>query len=349
MQSTRQEIAEVLLGCALDSLGFAPCPGANLHKGKTGPRDFRVALDGAPTAFCFHTSCSAEVDAFNYKLRLAIWKAEHGDRDPQGIAAWGVKVAPEPRQDEVKRPPLDLEKLKAIASAVPGDVDEGWLRKRSPVDVENVTSGKFLDALFAPGEKVLVFTKQFSQGDFLWWVGKGSYRLSPDRTVRAVASNLPVRGPDGVWYLVQPVTGKWEINGKMTIEGQPPKWTRRSEQNVTSWRHYVIESDDAPADLWLRVLAQLPLPIAAIYTSGKRSIHALVKYEVPSKATWDATRDVIRQLLCPLGADAGALTAVRLSRLPGCFRGDSLQRLLYLNPEPENEPLMLRPEISLPL
>ena len=52
------------------------------------------------------------------------------------------------------------------------------------------------------------------------------------------------------------------------------------------------------------------------------------------------------------GADRGVLSAVRLSRLPGCFREGkikddkyerftrpALQKLLYLNPEPEARPI----------
>jgi len=52
----RREIAESLLGHVLDADGYGPCPGRELHNGKTGRRDFRVVLEGAPSAFCFHAS-----------------------------------------------------------------------------------------------------------------------------------------------------------------------------------------------------------------------------------------------------------------------------------------------------
>ena len=92
----------------------------------------------------------------------------------------------------------------------------------------------------------------------------------------------------------------------------------------------------------------LPLPVVAIYSSGGKSIHALVAVDCASKAEFDACRDVLRAVLCPLGADGAAMTAVRLSRLPGCLRFGKrqaegykryerprLQRLVYLNPSPE--------------
>src|SRR5262249_4666909 len=107
-----------------------------------------------------------------------------------------------------------------------------------------------------------------------------------------------------------------------------------------------VESDKAPADLWLKALVQLPLRISAIYTSGKASVHALVRIDAESKADWD---EIVRRKLLPIlvtvGADPGAMTAVRLSRLPNCMRGETkqLQRLLYLNDRPDHTPIYARP------
>jgi hypothetical protein len=114
---------------------------------------------------------------------------------------------------------------------------------------------------------------------------------------------------------------------------------------VQAWRYFVLESDELSAGEWLRVLAHVALPIAAIYTSGGRSIHALVKMEVASKAEWDAVKKTLVEMMCPLGADPAALTAVRLSRLPGCLRGNRMQELLYLNPAPDHRALRLLPEL----
>ena len=111
--------------------------------------------------------------------------------------------------------------------------------------------------------------------------------------------------------------------------------SRRSMESVAAWRYLVLESDEAPEDLWRNLLAQVPLPIAAIYSIGRRSLHALVRMWVDSKAEWDAVKRCIAPLFTKLGADGGALSAVRLTRLPGCYRGDRLQKLIYLNPRPE--------------
>jgi hypothetical protein len=119
--------------------------------------------------------------------------------------------------------------------------------------------------------------------------------------------------------------------------------SRRSEEAVSAFRYAVLESDEADADDWLRCLVQMPLRIAAICESGKRSIHALVRLDAASKADWDRLMGPIKPVLITLGADRGALSAVRLSRLPQALRGERCQRLLYLNPQPSGVPIFQQP------
>jgi len=52
--------------------GFCRCPGEALHTHRTGKKDCRVSVDGAPTIYCFHSSCAAVVASANRTLRVAI-------------------------------------------------------------------------------------------------------------------------------------------------------------------------------------------------------------------------------------------------------------------------------------
>ena len=74
-------VAECVLG-RIDwrdgTTGFCHCPEEHLHTHQSGKRDCRVTLDGAPTLFCFHTSCLAFIEAKNHELRSAIGKAQAG-------------------------------------------------------------------------------------------------------------------------------------------------------------------------------------------------------------------------------------------------------------------------------
>jgi hypothetical protein len=155
-----------------------------------------------------------------------------------------------------------------------------------------------------------------------------------------------------VWILCNPVTGQFVPDDKLNEDGTP-HLTRRSWRTITAWRYLVLESDEAAPAQWLSALAQLPLPISAIYTSGGKSIHALVRLDARSKADWDAQAAQINPIVIPLGADPGAISGVRLTRLPCCERLGTddkngnyvrylqprLQKLLYLNPTPDSTPI----------
>ena len=355
----RRAIAESLLGVKLDDDGFAPCPGQNLHNHRSGRRDFQVMLEGAPTGRCFHTSCGAVVGEFNAKLRSLIGKAESAGGSSSAPILGNVSPAPQaPRK--AKRVPYDPAKLESFAAKCPFPITPEWLAARSPVpipqDQDSGTAELFLSSLYKHGERVLVFTREFSQGDFLWTPGSGSYRLADQPGVKAVPSPLPAGGPMGCWFLAQPVSGKWAVNSNNRDEAGNARMGRRHGACVQSFRFMVIESDEAPENLWLRALVQLPLPIVAAYTSGGRSVHALARVDARSKEEWDSLRDDLLPILAPLGADPAALTAVRLTRLPGVLRHGSrgkdgkvkafpsprLQRLLWLDPQATVKPILHR-------
>jgi hypothetical protein len=135
---SRLDIAEELLGMPIGAGGFVDCPGAANHTTKAGARDFRVILDGVPTGYCFHGSCSDAVETFNRELRSRIAKAEGRG---QASEVFQAGVAPEPRTAAQKRPPIDLEAVARFTRGTPS-IDVEWLAKRSPVDVDEVGSRK---------------------------------------------------------------------------------------------------------------------------------------------------------------------------------------------------------------
>lgn len=246
---------------------------------------------------------------------------------------------------EVPRPVYDESRLRDFAGGLAREVDLVWLANRSAVDPAEVGSGAFLDLLFRSDEKILAFTEvnrdgnPCSQGEAVW-PGDG----------------LPVSGRCGVWYLGQPVDGEYHLNPRSG------KLSRRSEESVTRWPHVLLESDDAPVREWLGALARLPLKIVAIYSSGGRSVHALVRINATTKGQWD---DLVKGQMAPglrflilNGADKGVFSAVRLTRLPGAWREGKmregnyvrfarpeLQKLLYVNPDANGRPLCEMPVV----
>ena len=170
--------------------------------------------------------------------------------------------------------------------------------------------GEFLTRSLPAGEKVVVFDVFESQGQHVW-----IHKLPPFNACELDDFRTGKR--NGVWFLCQPVTGDYFPNHSGSM-------SRRSWQNVTSWRYLVLESDKANPAHWLAALAQMPLAISAIYTSGGQSIHALVRLDAESKHEWDAAVAQIKPILVTLGADPKAMSAVRLTRLQ-CANGWAAQ------------------------
>ena len=204
---------------------------------------------------------------------------------------------------------------------------ETYIQARSPFCADYISSAEFLSSIFRPGESVILFEKFESQGQYIW--AKDRHPHQP----------VPFGGTDGIWFLVNPVDGQHYPNPR-----QGNKSSRRSEESITSFRFAVLESDEADTTDWLKFLAQVPFRIVAIYYSGGRSVHALVQVDASDKADWDNKIKEAKHLLTLLGADPGALTAVRLSRLPQAWRGERQQKLIYLNPSADGTPICNLPK-----
>ncbi len=230
------------------------------------------------------------------------------------------------------------EKLAAVASKLQvGHIGDDYFIARSPVTTSKRSPAGFLHKLFREGEHVVVFNVFKSQGCAVW--------RCPGVTGNFSALDFLAAGQQNAWFLANPVNGAWHQVERLKNEYNPTGRTRRSEECITGFRYVVLESDQAPRELWLKALARLPLRIASVVDSGGSSIHALFRIDAESKAHWDElVRSKYKRPLVTLGADPQAMTAVRLTRLANCFRGEKgeLQRLLYLNDGPDDTPICER-------
>ena len=342
------------------------CPGEHLHHGSNAPTDCRIHISyGAQGQshgiYCLHNSCKGVLDALNTDFRDAIFAKDENWRPAENHDAGVVKRAPVRRESWI--PEFNLAKLRGLVMGVPACGPEFFI-ERSAIDPRGVIPAEFIEYMFTAGERVLVFTEFKGPGDYLWEVDRGGYRLAAERDVKAVRSQLPRDGGrDGIWYLCNPVDGKWHANPR-----RGGKFSRRSMESVTTWRHMVVESDEEKTmrleaidlraqgrmeeakkremeasempGLWMRFLAMSGLPIKAIYSSGGASWHALVEVNQPTKTDFDNyLRNFAKRVLPQIGADPAAMTPVRLTRLPGCTRGGNEQKLIYLNPHPDSTPI----------
>lgn len=329
--SEAQRIAESIVGpCAWRGAeAFIQCPGIHRHTKRSASDDCHVVCEPIPNAkpgvYCFHGSCEAEVAALSREVRSALGKRSSCSR----------QTAPNHHRASIRPAPpvFDPAKLERVARKLDG-IDAAWLAARSPKRPDNRTPASFLHELFQPGERVVIFDVFESQGQAVWYQRGFPYDARLLDRFRRNRKN-------GVWFLANPVTGEY-------LPNDSGKLSRRSWQNVTSWRYLVLESDAANPSHWLAALAQMPLPISAIYTSGGKSIHALVRIDAESKAHWNEEADRLKPALITLGADRKAISAVRLTRLPACERVETkqMQTLLYLNGSPDETPICEMPKVA---
>jgi hypothetical protein len=344
----QQRIAEAVLGCTLEPGGFCPCPGAHRHTTRTGRRDFQIIFDPTgqkmPSARCFHGSCEPERREAMVAIIRAIRAAEREEQG--GAAAPRQPQRTQPRYSQVQpsaeRPQLPEATARITAQACPvPNPDRAWLRSISPTCIPADPARwaeLLLDSLYRRDDRILIFTEFKSQGQFLRVIHGKNYQLSPTPGRKArPAGALPARAHDGAWFLTSPVVGSWCENPNNRAADGSPRLGRRHAACCTRFPFAVLESDILPEDTWLLLLAQLRDPIVAVYTSGGKSIHALVRVDAATPAEFNLARRRLLHRLTPLGADPAAITAVRLSRLPGCLREskNAMQELLYLNPHPQ--------------
>jgi hypothetical protein len=202
------------------------------------------------------------------------------------------------------------------------NVSEADVWEMSPVRLDGKPQDDFklvCDWLFKPGELLNVVTDfELDANNKPRPAGKGITRPREEW----LASGLPACKAGG-WMRMNPVDGQGV-----------------ADSNVTSFRFALLECDTLPLDLQLRLLARLPLPVAMILKSGKRSLHAWIQVDAPTLDDYRARVTKMLELLAPVGVDTKNKNASCLSRLPGGCREldgeleQKLQRVLYLNPNP---------------
>jgi hypothetical protein len=288
--------------------------------------DAIVAMLSERVAQCGRPVPAREITSAVRNAALTAWQPRNRDADFRKVDR-SCYLSNSENHIVTPPPAYESELLRRFAANIEDVVDQVYLAKRSKFTCANRSPAGFLQKLYRPGEQILIFAMFESQGQTIW--------MHPGLAGDLTTLDHYRQGCENVWFLIQPVDGQYHWNPR---EG---KDSRRSEESVTAWRYAVAESDQALPDLWLKAVVQLPLPIVAIYSSGKKSIHVLIQIDAGSKDQWDRAVKELGSGLIRLGADKGALSAVRLSRLPNCLRGETeqLQALYYLDDDPDSTPI----------
>lgn len=238
--------------------------------------------------------------------------------------------------------PLDLvrENVRKLTGGKSTTMKE--LSDLSPVPVPESRHGqavKFLACLFAENELVNVVNDcmEVRPAD-----GSSKYApVGPGRTKPACYfsdlfgdEGCAFQGGGGVFARINPVR-----------ESGSGKGGTYTDADVVSYRHALIEGDDLEGDEQASLLAALALPLISITTSGRRSLHAIVKVDCANAKDYCNTVRSLLYRLRVFGIDRVNANPSRFTRLAGALRqhdgiGDRHQRLLYLNPNPNGLPIV---------
>ncbi len=303
------EIAERLLGPVEwlgPTRGQCVCPAQAQHTTPTHRRDCVVMLGGAPTVYCFHTSCLTALAQVNLELRRAITKGRL-DR-----VAWKPSASDVQRQRERERLIRLGQRTKAQAPAIlaafASRAEE--LFGCSPVNVAGDVTDHWrlhLTTLFRPEDVLWIGATMDSCPDDAEDRRK-QYCRAHFRTVRD-------------WLKLARVPGQFTCPSLFK-----PGVHSRSNANVAERRFLVVEIDvlaKTEMQALLAWLAQFTMLRAVVDTAGK-SLHGWV--EKPPEVT-------LRELhfmLPALGCDPALFKPAQPCRLPGAWRDGKRQRLLWL-------------------
>lgn len=230
----------------------------------------------------------------------------------------------------IRKLQFNPQKVQRLVTTITEDVDEEFLRLRSPMVPDAMNATSFLKYLYKTGEKIFVT-------DDLMKKQPSELVVIEDVMYSPTLDRIAIENESGVWFLPNPVCGQWVESGS--------GHSMRCENALTAWRYCVIESDTVVEADWLKILCSLPLPVAAIYRSGGKSVHSLIKIDAMSAEDWKTKIVPLKNVLIPLGVDPAAMRVSQLSRLPQCLRTDKgrWQKLLYLDPEPDGVPIIQKP------
>ena len=183
----------------------------------------------------------------------------------------------------------------------------------------------YLQTLFEPDDHVGYVTNDaWKNEDGKWVPAKGVC----DRTAGELIESLQ-KHPDDLGATIgdwKPEAGAWIRFNALDGEGV-------RNDNVTSFRFALVESDNMPVDEQLKMYRKMELPIAALVSSAHKSVHAIVRVDAEDLVEYRKRVTFLYDFLSTHGikVDTQNRNPSRLSRMPGVTRNGIPQKLLGVN------------------
>lgn len=191
---------------------------------------------------------------------------------------------------------------------------------------------QFLD-LFGDNERVNIVVQASQKNDKWIPEGKGTTRTAKEWKQSIHASFSTGKGPfsdfygalddNGHYQSYNPEAGVW-------VRINPTDGQGVADNNITSFRHALIESDNLDKVRQLQLVKKIGAVMLAV-DSGRKSIHAVVNLNAYSLRDYRIKVQQLHDICAQMGlaADPNTKNPSRLMRLPGIQRGAHWQRTVY--------------------
>lgn len=231
-------------------------------------------------------------------------------RDPIGVKSranksWGMPQSPQ-TQYEMEE---ELPKVYALdeADELPKEISEPEI--------------PFLEALYEPSDKIqIVVGKKLEEDGPEVPVGQGTIMTRDDWIEKIkdrggisnvfASANEGGKVHQGIYFAINPL---------ISATGG------RKKDNIEKYKYALVEFDTISLKQQWQLLKKSKIPCATISYSGNKSLHALIKVNASNQAEYDQRVGYILNHFSGYDVDTQNKDPSRLSRLPGCTRGDTLK------------------------
>lgn len=184
---------------------------------------------------------------------------------------------------------------------------------------------RYLTTLFDTDEYVgfVVSSIENEKGKFIPG-NRGNFRMTAGQIVEGLHS---CNGDIGS------VIGDYNQAAGAWIRFNPLNGEGVRNTDIASFKYALVESDSLDIGKQLSIIHQLELPVAAVVYSGAKSIHAIVKVDASDNKEYRERVSYLYKICDKNGleVDSQNKNPSRLSRMPGCIRGDHKQFIIETN------------------
>ena len=183
----------------------------------------------------------------------------------------------------------------------------------------------YLETLFEAGENVGIVTHS-------WKNEKGKY-VPKDKGLYTKTAGQLIEELEKCKDDIGSVVGDYDKDGGAWIRFNPLDGKGVRNDNVTEYRYALVESDDMELEKQNAILREMALPIAVLMYSGGKSLHAIVKVDAADYNEYRKRVDYLYSICEKNGMsiDSQNRNPSRLSRMPGCTRGEHKQFIVDTN------------------